>query len=319
MYLKYIMLLVITVILIAVMICIKYNLTYKVSIDGQVIGYIGDTNLLEEKVRENIINSQNLNVDNIDLQVEPEYELMLVSRSEDTNESEMIETIKESAIVTYKYYNITVAEEIIQTVNTMEEAEELINIINSDGTEIESLSVIESFTQNSEEINVSDFETAKLEIKGKAITIAEQKEAERIAQEEYDALPEINGIKIAATPVQGIITSRYGEISSLRTSAHTGLDIAATQGTPISAVSSGTIICAEYNSSYGYYIKIDHGSGFESLYAHCSQLYVSEGEYVNAGDVIAALGSTGNSTGPHLHLELWMNGKTVNPQAYIYN
>ena len=65
-------------------------------------------------------------------------------------------------------------------------------------------------------------------------------------------------------------------------------------------------------------MKINHGNGLETWYAHTSKMYVSEGDYVEAGEVIAAVGSTGNSTGPHLHLEIRINGEHVNPQNYLY-
>ena len=121
------------------------------------------------------------------------------------------------------------------------------------------------------------------------------------------------------TPVEGTITSRYGVSSRIRKSDHTGLDIAAKSGTDIKVVASGTVIFASYNGSYGNLVKIDHGNGVETWYAHTSKMYVKEGQTVEAGDVIAAVGSTGNSTGPHLHLEIRINGEHVNPQEYLYN
>ena len=74
----------------------------------------------------------------------------------------------------------------------------------------------------------------------------------------------------------------------------------------------------KFINSYGKLIKISHGNGVETWYAHCSSLYGTVGQQVNAGEVIAAVGSTGNSTGNHLHLEIRVNGKTLNPQKYLY-
>ena len=137
-------------------------------------------------------------------------------------------------------------------------------------------------------------------------------------KEENESIANINGIKISNLPVSGRITSRYGESSRLRSSTHTGLDIACTSGTDIKAVADGTVIFAQYNGSYGNLVKIDHGNGVETWYAHCSKIYTKVGSEVKAGDIISAVGSTGNSTGPHLHLEIRINGNTVNPQKYIY-
>ena len=119
-------------------------------------------------------------------------------------------------------------------------------------------------------------------------------------------------------PVSGIITSRYGSRESIRSSAHGGLDIATSTGTPIKAAAAGTVNYAGYNGSYGYMIKISHGNGVETVYAHCSQLIASQGQAVSQGQVIAKVRSTENSTGPHLHFEVRVNGVLQNPQNYVY-
>ena len=112
---------------------------------------------------------------------------------------------------------------------------------------------------------------------------------------------------------------QHYQSQELRSSTHTGLDIAASTGTPIKVIADGTVTSAQYTGSYGYLVKVEHGNGVESWYAHTSKMYVKAGDEVKAGDVIAAVGSTGNSTGPHLHLEIRINGQHVNPQKYIYN
>ena len=119
-------------------------------------------------------------------------------------------------------------------------------------------------------------------------------------------------------PISGTITSRFGARSSIRSSAHTGLDISAPTGTPIKAAASGTVTFAGWKGSYGYMLVISHGSGVQTYYAHCNKLYASVGQTVSQGETIAAVGSTGNSTGPHLHLEVRVNGVAYNPQNYVY-
>lgn len=100
-------------------------------------------------------------------------------------------------------------------------------------------------------------------------------------------------------------------------SLHNGLDLACYQGTPIYASKSGTVTTATYNYAYGYYVIINHYDGFSTLYAHMTNYVVSEGDYVEQGQVIGYVGSTGYSTGPHLHFTIYYNGSTVNPAAYI--
>ena len=100
---------------------------------------------------------------------------------------------------------------------------------------------------------------------------------------------------------------------------HTGTDITGTgHGSNIYASAAGTVVTARWgNRGYGNYIIINHGDGIQTLYAHCSNLYVKVGQYVNQGDIIAAMGSTGNSTGTHLHFEIRINGQYMNPLSYI--
>lgn len=117
--------------------------------------------------------------------------------------------------------------------------------------------------------------------------------------------------------VSPMITSRYGESGSRRYT-HTGVDLATSLGTPIYPIASGTVTFVGYNGSYGNKVVVDHGDGIESWYAHCNSLNVSVGDTVTTDTCIATVGSTGNSTGPHLHLEIRINGSPVNPQNYLY-
>lgn len=102
--------------------------------------------------------------------------------------------------------------------------------------------------------------------------------------------------------------------------AHNGMDICAAYGTPIYASQSGVVTTAKYTGvGYGVYVVIDHGNGYSTRYGHCSSLVVSAGQIVNQGDLIAYVGSTGNSTGNHCHFEIMINGTQVNPAPYVGN
>lgn len=111
----------------------------------------------------------------------------------------------------------------------------------------------------------------------------------------------------------------YRTISSLgyNNKFHYGIDIPAYRGTDIYASKAGKVLIAKYHSSYGNYVLIDHGDGYNTLYAHASKLFVKAGEYVEQGQVIAAVGTTGTSTGNHLHFEVRINGEKVDPMKYL--
>ncbi len=98
---------------------------------------------------------------------------------------------------------------------------------------------------------------------------------------------------------------------------HTGVDLAANQGAPIYAIAAGTVTTATYGDANGYYVSIAHGGGYGSLYAHMTNYTVSVGQSVSQGQIIGYVGSTGWSTGPHLHFEIHKSGNTVNPMDYI--
>ena len=153
------------------------------------------------------------------------------------------------------------------------------------------------------------------------IAIAKEKEEERKRQE---ALAEAIRKQSYLWPVPLSFTTLsyewgYRTISSLgyNNKFHYGIDIPAYRGTDIYASKAGKVLIAKYHSSYGNYILLDHGDGYNTLYAHASKLYVKAGEYVEQGQVIAAVGTTGTSTGNHLHFEVRINGEKVDPMKYL--
>lgn len=191
---------------------------------------------------------------------------------------------------------------------TEEDAKNVINIIKSKYGD-ETLSNIVLITEMAEDLsNAVSVDNAIEELyKLKAISLATGVEGEK-------STGEIAGINLVK-PVIGAISSRYG----LREEGiHDGLDICAPTGTTIRAAGAGLVTCAEYKAGYGYLIVIGHENNIETYYAHCSSIYVSKGDIVYQGQEIGEVGSTGNSTGPHLHFEIRENGVTLDPQYYLY-
>ena len=288
-------------------ILIKYKPMYEVKIEGTTIGYVENKKSLNEKIQENVENYSKENIESAELTATPEYELKLVNKSQDENEDEVIIALQNELEITYKYYEIASNNEVIEKVKDEETAEKLVNEIKELSNNEVELTINEKTTKALEEIQIDDLEVAK------------ENTVEKLNIDTTESIADINGIKVATLPVTGTISSRYGVSSKIRVSTHTGLDIAATTGTPIKVVADGTITFAAYSGSYGYLVKVDHGNGVETWYGHTSKMLVKEGQAVKAGDTIALVGSTGNSTGPHLHFEVRIKGEHVNPQKYLYN
>ena len=285
----------------------KYKPAYAVSISGEVVGYVGDKVELESKINDEIIN-HNGNVAAVSMNTFPEYKLSLVSRTEKSNEDEIVESLKNNAEVTYRYYAVTFNDKIEGYLNTLEEAEQLVDEIKKEnnGNLDLNIGIREYYT-----INVDD---AKNIEENSDIVVAKEQIEQSIDKEART----VNGVYLATVPVQGVVTSRFAAIESVRYGAHTGLDIGAASGSKIYAVADGVVKYAGSMGSYGNLVIVSHQNGVETYYAHCSRILVSVGQQVSSGDNIALVGSTGNSTGPHLHLEVRINDTPVNPQRYLY-
>jgi murein DD-endopeptidase MepM/ murein hydrolase activator NlpD len=232
------------------------------------------------------------------------------------NENSAFDKLKSEAKNYYKVYEVYGSKENDESVyyNSIEEAQNYIDLINSKYSDVDDEFKINTLYVENE---VSD-DTIK-QAKAKLEESLNEKVAEINKQKEIDSKT-INGVYIASVPVSnGHITSRFGSRESIRNHTHKGIDIAASYGTDIKAVADGTIEYASYNSGgYGNLVIIDHGNGIKTYYGHCSKLCVSVGQKVNAGDEIAKVGSTGNSTGSHCHFEIRVNGTQINPQKYVY-
>jgi murein DD-endopeptidase MepM/ murein hydrolase activator NlpD len=121
-------------------------------------------------------------------------------------------------------------------------------------------------------------------------------------------------------PVEGEISSRFGRRISPRNGQpefHSGLDLAADSGNPVHATASGIVSFSGWSGGSGNLVVLEHGHGFSTCYAHNKANAVQVGARVNRGDIIGYVGSTGRSTGPHVHYEIWKNGKPVDPYSYV--
>ncbi|MBO5389368.1 MAG: peptidoglycan DD-metalloendopeptidase family protein [Lachnospiraceae bacterium] len=207
--------------------------------------------------------------------------------------------------------NLAAVEEIEAEVTENKEAVELM----IEGKQVQAANYATSIEDYEEQIAA-----IQADIDATNATIAEMEAAAERARQE--ALAQGQDVTIYYTggtlqwPVStgGVITSPFGPRWG---TVHQGLDIGCPTGTPIVACEAGTVIGAAYSSSMGNYVLIDHGGGVTTVYMHNSSLCVSYGQTVARGEVIALAGSTGNSTGPHCHLGLRINGSYVDPLPYL--
>jgi len=152
------------------------------------------------------------------------------------------------------------------------------------------------------------------EVKIREQSLVELKQEVLARQARLAAMPSI-------WPVSGEVTSRFGSRNSPWGGGdndwHPGIDIANNVGTPVFATADGEVVGSGWSDGYGNLVQIDHGNGIVTLYGHNSQIIVHVGQVVKKGQVISYMGSTGNSTGPHVHYEVRVNGTAVNPESFL--
>lgn len=297
---------------------------YAVTINGQAVGYSADKSKLQARINKYIESGdgeKNSNIAFVQVDNMPEYKMCLLKRNIVTNDDEIFEKIKQSGVVYYKYYAILEGEEEKAYVSDFAKAEEIVaKLKEKESNNIDKIAILELYDVELKEFAEVDATVASLYQK-KIVEV--KKVNKKVTTGSVNTSTVISNKSVAINmnlirPISGTITSRFGVASSRRVNKHTGLDIAASTGTKIKACAGGTVTFSGSKGSYGYMVVVNHGNGIETYYAHCSKLYVSAGQQVNQGDIIAAVGNTGNSTGPHLHLEVRVNGVAYNPQNYVY-
>lgn len=328
---KLVVLLIIAALLIIGAITFLYKPTYVVYIKGTQVGYTEDRATLQHEINNYVDHGDGTNNNVAFVQVEnlPEYKLCLLKKNIVANDEEILNKVKDSGVTYYRYYAITDNQEEKLYVGNFEEAEKVVNALKEkESSNIDNIAIEEKYETDMQNLTEEETAVSELYVEKPKVEVA-KKTTTKTSNTKYATTGQVNtalttsggkanlGISLIK-PISGIITSRFGARSSIRVSTHTGLDISAQSGTPISAAASGTVTFAGYKGSYGNMLVITHGNGVQTYYGHCSKLYVSAGTTVSQGQTIAAVGSTGNSTGPHLHLEIRVNGVAYNPQNYLY-
>lgn len=331
--LKFFVILGISTFLILTLVNFVYKPIYSVTLDGNLIGYCKEKSKLQTKIDKYMEKGDGTssNIAYIQINELPEYEMCLLKRGIVTNDDEIFEKIKSSGTAYYKYYAILEDNEEKAYVSDFKTAETVVEQLKEkDSSNIDNIQILEKYETELASFVTSEEAVASLykeKVVVPKVTIAKKTTSNTnystTSSNGFSTSSNISksGVSLGVSlikPVTGVLSSRFGAVSRIRSSVHTGLDIATSSGTPIKAAAGGTVTFAGYKGSYGNLVVITHSNGVQTYYGHCSKLYVSSGQTVSQGQSIAAVGSTGNSTGPHLHFEIRVNGVAYNPQNYVY-
>ncbi len=318
---KLIILISLAVLLILACIASFYKISYSVTINGEMVGYTDNKSKLQTEINDYIEKGESENTAFVQVESLPEYKVCLLKRDVQASDEDIFNIIKSAGTTYYRYYSINENDEEKLYVANFTEAEDIINQLKEKNSKnMDNITISEKYETQMQDFTTVEDAVSNLYVQKPQVTVAKTKTT---SVGSVNTATTIAGGKVSlgislARPVSGIISSRFGARSSIRSSAHTGLDIATSTGTPILAAASGTVTFSGRKGSYGNLLVITHSNGVQTYYGHCSKLYVSAGTTVTQGQTVAAVGSTGNSTGPHLHFEIRVNGVAYNPQNYLY-
>lgn len=326
---RLIMLLLLGACLIGALLYFLYKPMYAVYLDGELIGYTEEKTGLQDKINQYIKSGDGKEVAFYEIDTMPTYEECYSKKEITANDTEIFDTIIAQGTPYYKQYAILVDKEEKYYVGTYKEAEEVISSLKKKkSTNIKKITYSVKYTSD-EKQKETETKTIVSKLYKKPVAKKATTSTTTPSTNKYYSSGTVRtsstisykkkslGITLRR-PVSGTISSRFGVRSSIRSSVHTGLDIAAPRGTTIKAAAAGKVTFSGWKGSYGKLIVITHANGVQTYYAHCNSISVSTGQTVTAGQKIGAVGSTGNSTGPHLHLEVRVNGIAYNPQNYLY-
>ena len=309
----------------------KFKFVYMVEMGGVELGLVNDKDKFEKDIKDTLENLEEPVV-SAKLQENPKYSLRLVDKDDiDVDDNYVFAKVEEKIEKTYRYYNIKEDDKLLAKVSTKEEKDNLLKEL-KEAKQVKDIKVEEEKTK---EYYIISYEEAKQLASTNVDNIENEKknklEKEKIEKRNTNIVKNIRRGGTVSASSSSNASAMLGSLSfrrplnSSRVSAgylgypgHRGIDFPSPQGTPVMAAESGTVTTVMYsNKSYGNRVIIDHGNGISTLYGHNSTIGVSLGQKVSKGQTIAGVGSTGNSTGNHVHFEIRINGKPINPTSYV--
>lgn len=325
MFFKLILAMIIGCTLMLTMLFISYKPTYKVCLADEEIGYIANKRFVQKEIEDYLQNGDVENVGYVIQRNAPTYEFALVKKDIETSDDKVVAMAKDECEVYYRVYGINVGDSERFVVESLKEAQELVDTINKEQKQYKTKATIEISEKFVKEYDLVDDvkvavnsiikevekENNKVVAKTNIYAASTRVVPKDILLALHDSNVELNFKK----PLEnGILTSRYG-IRSLGN--HKGIDYAAPIGTPIHVAEAGIVTYVGWMNGYGMLVIVDHPAGYQTYYGHCSKYNTEVGAEVNQGDVIAYVGNTGRSTGPHVHFEMRIEGKATNPANFL--
>jgi len=309
----------------------KFKFVYMVEMGGVELGLVNDKDKFEKDIKDTLEDLEEPVV-SAKLKENPKYSLRLVDKEDiDVDDNYVFAKVEEKIEKTYRYYNIKEDDKLLAKVSTKEEKDNLLKEL-EEAKQVKDLKVEEEQTK---EYYIISYEEAKQLASTNVDNIENEKrsklEKEKIEKRNTNIVKNIRRGGTVSASSSSNASAMLGSLSfrrplnSSRISAgylgypgHRGIDFPSPQGTPVMAAEAGTVTTVLYsNKSYGNRVIIDHGNGISTLYGHNSTIGVSLGQKVSKGQTIAGVGSTGNSTGNHVHFEIRINGKPINPTSYV--
>ncbi|MDD3303572.1 MAG: peptidoglycan DD-metalloendopeptidase family protein [Clostridia bacterium] len=310
---------------VAITVLNQYKPVVKTYINGEFIGYFSNPQQFDEVYNDLVAEKQNIDPNvKVYLESEPTFETSYI-RSNLLEEQNIYTNLRAEVKTEYTIYKVSVNGEEKMTFNTQDDANKYSEDLKKEVAKLNTEIKVEKTAQLGEMTTLERADAILKDIVDRNKPVVTPKvvvSTQTYAKNTYTNNGASTQVANTALAQGGVWPSNLRQVSSsfgYRGDYHTGIDITGSgaTGNPIYAYKTGTVTFAGYSSSYGNYIKIDHGNGLATWYAHCSKLLVSAGQEVSQGQTIALIGSTGWVTGPHLHFEVRVNGVPVNPYPYI--
>ena len=270
---KLIILISLAVLLILACIASFYKISYSVTINGEMVGYTDNKSKLQTEINDYIEKGESENTAFVQVDSLPEYKVCLLKRDVQASDEDIFNIIKSAGTTYYRYYSINENDEEKLYVANFTEAEDIINQLKEKNSKnMDNITISEKYETQMQDFTTVEDAVSNLYVQKPQVTVAKTKTT---SVGSVNTATTIAGGKVSlgislARPVSGIISSRFGARSSIRSSAHTGLDIATSTGTPVLAAASGTVTFSGRKGSYGNLLVITHSNGVQTYYGHCS-------------------------------------------------